>query len=258
MHYRRVTMRVFEIWRYPVKSMGGERLDSALVTGRGLMGDRSHGIVDVETGTVLTARRAPELLYATARLVGATVSGGVEITLPDGTRIDGQADSAEVDGALSEWLGRAVELRTAGPDGGTYEVPLDFERDADWVSWQGPGLAWHDSGRARVSLVSTGSLGEWDARRFRANVVLSGSGEDELVGHRLGVGTVHLDVVTKIGRCVMVTRPQPGIGRDLDVLRTVNRERDGTFAIGSLVTRPGMLMVGDEATDLGEADIAET
>ena len=40
--------------------------------------------------------------------------------------------------------------------------------------------------RARVSLVTTATLGEWDVRRFRANVLLNGSSEDDLVGHEVG------------------------------------------------------------------------
>lgn len=247
-------MRVAEIWRYPVKSMGGEQLQSALVTARGVIGDRSHGIVDVASGTVLTARRAPDLLFATARLVGTTVAGGVVITLPDGTSLDpSDTGRDEIDAALSDWLGRDVELRPAGAEGGTYEVPLDFERDGEWVSWQGPGLAWHDSSKARVSLLSGESIREWDPRRFRANLLLSGGGEDDLVGRRLGIGTVHLDVAKQIDRCVMVTRPQPGLQRDLQVLRTINAERGGKLAIGCLIARPGMFIVGDDVADLGSA-----
>ena len=245
-------MRVAQIWRYPVKSMGGERLQSALLTARGVLGDRSYGILDTETGTVLTARRAPELLFATARLVGSTASGGVVITLPDGTSLDpSDAGRAETDATLSNWLGRNVELRAAGSEGGTYEVPIDFEHDGDWVSWQGPGLAWHDSSQARVSLLSSESVRDWDPRRFRANLLLFGRGEDDLVGRRLEIGTVRLDVTKHIDRCVMVTRPQPGLERDLGVLRTVNAERDGKLAVGCLVQRAGMSMVGDEVTDLG-------
>ncbi len=246
-------MRVVEVWRYPVKSLGGERLESALVTARGVIRDRSHGIVDVETGTVLTARRAPELLFASARLIGASVSHGVVITLPDGTRLDtSQLGRGAADIALSDWLGRRVELRAAGNDGGTYEVPLDFEHDRDWVSWQGPGLAWHDSARARVSLLSSATAGEWDVRRFRANVIVDAGDEDRFVGRRLGIGTVELDVLKHIDRCVMVTRPQPHIDRDLEVLKTINRDRGGNLAIGCLVGRAGMLMVGDQVEDRGD------
>ncbi len=47
----------------------------------------------------------------------------------------------------------------------------------------------------------------------------------------------------------MTTRPQPGgIERDLDVLRTINRERDGQLAVGSVVTLPGRMAVGDEVS----------
>jgi hypothetical protein len=46
----------------------------------------------------------------------------------------------------------------------------------------------------------------------------------------------------------MVTRPQPGLERDLDVLRTINREREACVAIGALVARPGRVSVGDVVT----------
>src|SRR4029453_13471295 len=96
-------MRVLELWRYPVKSLQGERLDSAMVTGDGLEGDRRFAIFDVETGVGVPARPAPELLCRSARVRG---DGGVDITLPDGSQ-------APDDDALSDWLGRRVELRTA-------------------------------------------------------------------------------------------------------------------------------------------------
>ena len=63
---------------------------------------------------------------------------------------------------------------------------------------------------AAVSLVSEATLGEWPQRRFRPNIVLSGGGEDDLVGRRVAIGDARLDVTARLGRCVMVTRPQPG------------------------------------------------
>lgn len=236
------SLRVSEIWRYPIKSVGGERIAVARVTELGILGDRGWGIFDIETGTVLTARRAPALLFASARLSG----DGVAITLPDGSAVN----STDTDGnqRLSAWLERSVELRAASDEGGTYEVPLDFERDENWVSWQGPGGAWHDSPKTRVSLVSRDSLRNWDPRRFRANVILDGAGEDELVGRTIGLGTVALAVQKQIDRCVIVTRPQPGIDRDLDVLRTINADRARTLCIGALVSQEGTLSEGDTIT----------
>jgi MOSC domain-containing protein len=206
-------LRVLELWRYPVKSLLGQRLEHAEVGPQGIPGDRGWALLDVAGGELLTARRAPDMLFATGRL---RPDGDVEVVLPDGTVT---AD----DEVLSAWIGRPVGLRPA-VDG-----------------------AFHDEGPdARLTLVSTGTLGSWDRRRFRPNVVLAGEGEDALVGSPVRLGTAELDVVMQVPRCVMTTRPQAGgIGRDTSVLKTVHRERGGDLAVGARVTRPGGVAVGD-------------
>jgi uncharacterized protein YcbX len=71
--------------------------------------------------------------------------------------------------------------------------------------------------------------------------------EDALVGTAVRAGTCTLDVVKQIDRCVMTTRPQPGgIARDLDVLRTINKDRATFLGAGALVTTRGTIHVGDE------------
>ncbi len=227
-------MRVLELWRYPIKSIGGERLTSCTFGELGIESDRGWGLRDDRTGNILTARREPRLLLASARIV----DDRPVTTTRDGRQITTDAD-------YTEWLGRPVSLQRAGAEGGTYEDPQDAENDTDWVSWQGPGDAWHDSGRARVSLVSTASLGEWDARRFRPNVILDGAGEAELIDTTVQLGGALLHVTKPIDRCVMITRPQPGLSRDLDLLRTIRRERGGTLCIGALVSRAGSVGEGD-------------
>lgn len=232
-------MRVAELWRYPVKSLQGERLDVASLTAQGLEGDRRFALFDVETGLGLTARRVPELLFASARWRG---DGTVEIALPDGS-------PAWTDADLSAWLGRRVTLRAADADvARRYENPVDFERESGpWAPFEGASGAFHDSARARVSLVSTATLGDWDRRRFRPNVLLDGAGEDALVGAHVALGEARLAVGVALERCVMTTRPQPGgIERDLDVMRTIARERAACLAVGALVLRPGTVRVGDE------------
>jgi hypothetical protein len=234
-------MRILELWRYPVKSLQGERLESARVTPDGIEGDRRYAIYDLATGFGLTARRMPELLFASARLDG---DGKLEITLPDGS-------TAEDDEALSAWLGRPVALRSTDSDADRrYEDPEDFEQEAtgDWAAYSGAPGAFHDDPDVRVSLVSTATLGDWDRRRFRSNVLLDGEGEDALVGSRVALGEVVLDVGMKIARCVMTTRPQPGIERDLQVLRRIASERDACLAVGATVARGGSARVGDQLT----------
>jgi hypothetical protein len=171
--------------------------------------------------------------------------GGVDITLPDGS-------VTRDDDALSAWLGRRVTLRSAGSEvPRQYESPVDFEDEAmsDWTPWDGAAGAYHDSARARVSLVSVATIGAWDPRRFRANVYLDREGEDALVGSKVILGEATLDVGKQLERCVMTTRAQAGgVERDLEVLRTINRERCGCLAVGALVTKPGTVRVGDTLT----------
>jgi uncharacterized protein YcbX len=233
-------MRVRELWRFPVKSLVGERLEEATLADQGIVGDRQFALYDEETGFGLTGRRVPELLFASSAL---REDGGVDITLPDGS-------VARDDAALSEWLGRRVALRSAGEEvARRYEDVDDFEREpaSEWHPFSGATGAFHDGEDARVSLVSTATIRDWDRRRFRANVVLDGEGEDALVGSAVTLGGAELAVTSRIPRCVMTTRAQAGgIERDLDVLRTIARERDACLAVGALVARGGVVRVGDE------------
>ncbi|CAN5257743.1 MOSC domain-containing protein [soil metagenome] len=230
-------MRVAEVWRYPVKSLQGERVQSAQVTSEGIEGDRGYAIFDLDTGFGLTGRREAALLFGSARLI----PGGVEITLPDGT-------IAADDAALSAWLGRPVALRSnAEVAERRYQSPEDFEQEetSQWEAFDGARGSFRDSQASVVSLVSTGTLGDWDRRRFRPNVLLDGAGEDELIGTTVTIGDAALGILKGLGRCVMVTRAQPGIERDLDVLRTVHREHDHRLAVGASVVRTGRIAVGD-------------
>jgi uncharacterized protein len=238
-------VRVAELWRYPVKSLQGERLTEAPIDALGIAGDRRWALFDRDTGLGLTARRVPDLLFGSARL-GA--DGGVEVVLPDGTVAEGPQ---EISAVLSDWLGRHVELRAATDNVAppTYEDPGDEEPDgpAEWQQWEGATGPFHDSPRIRLSLVSTGTLGTWDRRRFRANVLLDGAGEDELFGVEADLGGVRLRFGLPVMRCVMTTRPQPGgIARDTSVLKTIHRERGGHLAVRAAVLTPGTVRTGDE------------
>lgn len=236
-------MIVQEIWRYPVKSAQGEPARRSVVTGLGLEWDRQLALVDVGTGRALTGRREPKLL-----MLSATVEHGqVRIHSPEKQPLTSDDD-------LSVWLGRSVRLTRPPTDRKPeYDCPVNNEDEAGvWDVWTGPAGVWHDSTKAQVSILSTSSLGDWPLRRFRPNVLVDGSGEDGLVGRRIAIGSVVLDVMTRIRRCIMVTRAQPGgIDREREVLRTVVRERDGFLGVGALVATPGDMELGDDLTDLG-------
>lgn len=235
--------KVTDIWRYPVKSMLGERLQEAPVGADGIEGDRAWSLVESESGISLTARRRPELLMARAQIFGADE---VVITLPDGTETNSDEE-------LSSWLGQSVELRRATAEtAGTFQSQADATETGQWFEWSGPTGSFHDSTKTKVSLVSLDTLGHWDRRRFRINIITDGTGEDATVEQHLTVGdSVILDVRKQIDRCVMVTRPQPSLlgqpelERDLGVLKSINRDRGGFLGVGALVEHKGMIGVGD-------------
>jgi len=113
-------MRVSELWRFPVKSMLGERLDQASVTPRGILGDRAYGLIDAETGNVVSAKsvkRFPDLLACRAGFVEEPQLGGplpaVRIDLPGAASV--LSDAGDADGVLTDFFGREVSLAQSAP-----------------------------------------------------------------------------------------------------------------------------------------------
>jgi uncharacterized protein YcbX len=91
----------------------------------------------------------------------------------------------------------------------------------------------------------------WDARRFRPNLVLetvpelSGLVENDWYGRRLRIGEVVLTCLERTIRCSMVTQPQPELGRDTNVLRTIVRETEQKLGVYAAVETPGRVRAGD-------------
>ncbi len=108
--------RVREIWRYPVKSMIGERLDHGHVGTYGLWGDRGWAIRDEVTGEIHNAKHHPILMQCSAVYraePGVDHIPHVNITLPDGATVS--SDSPAASRRLSELIGRSVTLRPVQP-----------------------------------------------------------------------------------------------------------------------------------------------
>lgn len=104
--------RVREVWRYPLKSMAGERLEGSGVGELGLYGDRGWALRDEEAGEIRGAKISPKLMLCAARYRAEPALGSApphaDITLPDGSRTS--TDAPDVSERLSELLGRRVTL----------------------------------------------------------------------------------------------------------------------------------------------------
>ncbi len=246
-------MKIKELRRYAVKSMQGEKCDELRIAANGVDGDRGFGVLDVVSGTIISAKRDGRLLEASARVSG----DGVRVRLPDGREIpNGDALNRE----LTSWLGREVRVVQALRHGvGTFECPEDFERvESRTVRWQGTGRSFVDE--SDLHLLTTADLGllqrvrselQWDVRRFRPNMVLA-AGEDatsdKWIGQRLRLGEVIVRVTGTCTRCVMTTRAQPdGLERQLDVLRHVIQRCGNTVGVRATVIKAGRVFLGDDA-----------
>jgi MOSC domain-containing protein len=248
-------MRVAKISRYPVKSLQGEELSSAVIEPDGVQGDRCWGIRDEATGKILTGRRAPQLLFAAATLAS---DGTPVITVPTGRTCHGPG--GETDRMLSEWLGRPVRLvNSVGAPGAQAEYFEDATDDASTaIEWSMPVGRFVDA--LPLLVLTTASLrtaarlqsdGDWQLRRFRPNLVVDVPGdgwvEDAWCGHAtLRIAGVELKPQEPCMRCTMVTRPQPGIDEDRDIFRTLARNHGGHLGAWTAVNTGGTVRVGDE------------
>ena len=227
-------MGVLAIWRYPVKAMLGELLRSVHVGRSGLEGDRRWVVADARTGERIANKRGPtdpRLRACRAELDGA---GELSVTLPDGTRAGG----GDVAAALSELLERRVEL----VDGDKDFAPLHLMTT-----------------RSLAHMRRAAPESDWDARRFRPNLLLDdgqdgGLSEPDLIGAELRRGGLRLDVELPTPRCVVPTRAREELPRDPAVLRRIVREsrwdlgpvgRQPCLGTYASVTAPGDLRVGD-------------
>ncbi|WP_149184485.1 MOSC domain-containing protein [Streptomyces sp. TRM49041] len=244
---------VAQIWRYPVKSMGGERLREATVTDRGIAGDRAWAVLDITSGKILSAKREARLLLASARTCPAD---GVLVDLPG--RGEFQAGDAALARHLSDWLGRELRLMAAVPgQRATFEKgAIDGSDAVKEISTQ-PGMLFDT--KSPLHVLTTAGLraarkfhpdGDWDVRRFRPNVLVETeeTGEtaeteeteetaDDTGPEQSWIGsTIRLDGTTAwvrkgTVRCVMTSHEQPGLPRDRDIHRTLVRHHANTLGV---------------------------
>lgn len=109
-------LTVSQIWRYPVKSMGGEKLNQAKINKRGIQWDRGWAVRDENRQAIRSARYIPRLLLCSARYLPETDAGlvpHVEITLPDGSTV--VSDDLRVDKRLSDAIGKNLSLQSLRP-----------------------------------------------------------------------------------------------------------------------------------------------
>jgi len=221
--------RVAGLWRYPVKSMAAEPLESVDVSWHGLAGDRRWAFVrpGLERSGFpwLTIRERAALRHHRPQFAepDRPDASPTLVTTPDGAELD------VVDPALAAQLGDGV--RVIKQDRGVFDVlPL--------------------------SLISTRTIAgigafvgaELPVQRFRPNLLVDADDdfpEDGWVGRLLRIGGLIMRVDQRDERCVMVNIDPVTDARDPAILRAIAREREACAGVYGSVVQPGRVAVGD-------------
>jgi MOSC domain-containing protein len=267
---------VKELFRYPVKSMLGERLERLDIGERGVIGDRAWALRESANGKVVSAKKFAQMLDCRAAYEASPVDGDsapIKIELPDG-RVLHAADS-DAAAQLSAVLGRelvieraqASQYTRAGIDPGTIfgDVPIEnvmpqLSRASMPDTFALVNGTFFDS--ATIHVLATGTLAhmrslvgegaQLDSRRFRPNIVVdtgpaaSGFVEDEWTERTLEVGDrVRIVAIKPALRCVMTTHRQEDLARDLRIIRAAAQFHKATVGVFASIGAPGAVSIGD-------------
>jgi uncharacterized protein YcbX len=261
------------VWRFPVKSFQGESPESVELGPLGIEGDRRWGLRDLGSGSILSAKKAG---IGDRLLDWSAVTEGDDVRVDvDGESFLVSTDRDAIGTRCSELLGTDVRLDPATTDEELYESywpEMDGLALSD-VTVEFPLAMMTEKGTfvdlAGLHFVTSSSLRHLqrlapDSRievdRFRPSFVIDlpedvdGFVENDWQNRSARLGDAELALTGASPRCVMTTKAQKGLPRDLDVLKTLARENRieqeglGNFAclgIYAEVTRPGRITVGD-------------
>src|SRR5882672_6606719 len=209
-----VPMNVTEIWRYPVKTMAGEKLPRARLGPLGIEGDRVVHVEDIQ-GQVITSRSHPRFLghKGTLGLDGEPL-------------VDGRPwKSREVAAMVEDIAGSGAKL-----------VRYDGAERFDVL----PLLVATDGAIAAFG---------HDHRRLRPNIVIGGVQgltEREWPGGCLRIGKVFIGVQDLRLRCIMTSYDPDTLSQDKEITRDIYRRFEGKLALNCFVIEPGEVAVGDD------------
>jgi uncharacterized protein YcbX len=207
-------MHVSEIWRYPVKSLKGERLEETEITKLGIPGDRQIAVIRTINGRFLTSRTRPKLL---------SLQGSIN---PDGV--------PTINGHLWSSPDALQLVRDAAGE------PVTIEQIAAPQAFDILPLLIATDGAAAYLKI--------DHRRLRPNILIAdvaGLAERKWPGLIIAIGEARIHAEMLRDRCVMTTFDPDTQVQDPSVLQRIIRELDGSTALDSSVVTPGRIHVGD-------------
>ncbi|MES1022455.1 MOSC N-terminal beta barrel domain-containing protein [Gloeocapsa sp. BRSZ] len=257
---------VVSLWRYPIKSMMGEKLDATEISEQGIVGDRTYALIESATGKVVSAknpRKWSKLFDFHAAFVDlptTTHIPPVEITLPDSTKLSSEQEN--INELLSSVLGREVTLASTAP---TEPILEEYWLDIDGLPHREtvtdekiPAGTFFDL--ATLHLLTTATIerlqqltpsGRFEMRRFRPNIEIASTTsnnfiENDWIERTVAIGEeVQIKITGFCPRCVMTTLPQGDLPNDPSILKTAVQHNNGNVGVYASVVQGGTIRCGD-------------
>lgn len=282
-----MSAQVSQLFRYPVKSLGGEDLPSLDIGPGGSAGDRVWAVRDEKRGGIRGAKKIPALMTLSAAFTGEVAEAGSSpalITAADGEQRE--TGAADINEWLSGKLNHPVTLwpllpadaldhyRRGAPDDPDMEQELraifartpdeplpDLSMFSEVVEFESPPGTYFDafplllmSTRSLESMAAHRPESEFDVRRFRPNLLVEFDDgdadfpEEAWSGRCLRIGAAELEVVGPCPRCAMTTHAFADLPKDPGVMRALVQANDGNLGVYARVRRPGTVRRGDSVT----------
>ncbi len=228
---RKLLGRIVALWRYPVKSMGAEPLDTVDISWHGLAGDRRwafvRGGIPRSGFPWLTLRERPDMRHYQPHFADPSKpnTSATQVRTPDGRAFD------VTDPALAAELGH--DARVIKQDRGVFDTfPLSL-----------------------ITTQTVASLGamvgfELDPQRFRPNLLVEAAEpaafpEDAWVGAVLRIGDAAMRIDKRDKRCAVVNIDPETAQPDPTTLRIIAQAREGCLGVYGSTVQPGRIAVGD-------------
>lgn len=242
-----MTATLAQIWRFPIKSHGRERLASVqLQAGQALPWDRHWAVAHEESdadGSAWAAcqnfsrvSKAPSLAAISAQLDEAT--GTLTLSHPDRPDLVFRPDDESQ--VLIDWAGPMIP-RGRAQSARVIKGPVGFT-DSDFPSVTLCNLASHRAVEQRIG-------SDLSIHRWRGNLWLDGLPpweEFDWMGREVQIGEAVLVPRERTDRC-LATHANPDTGaRDTDILRTLDSWGHRDFSVRAEVIRSGMIRDGDK------------
>jgi uncharacterized protein YcbX len=265
-----------QLFRYPVKSMGGETLTDVQLESRGIPGDRAWAVRDEQRGGIRGGKRFPQLMNCSAHyLTDPPVTGSATaiVKLPDGSELS--IDDESMARRLSDLVSSPVSVWPLMPaemlDHYLRGAPLleDFARTEDeplpdlgafpeeLMRYESPPGTYFDA--FPLLLLTTQSLAHlsslaadhnFDVRRFRPNLLIDANSsapfpERDWIGRKLLVGDAEVEITMDCPRCVMTTHGFQDLAKDPGIMRALVKEANGNLGVYAKVTSAATVSIGD-------------